>query len=342
MYDMAIVGAGPTGLFAAFYAGMRGLRAIVLEALARPGGQLTALYPEKYIYDVGGYPVILARDLVQELWKQATQFDATFRFEEPVTTLRQLEPGQNVLMTPNGEYHAKTVLIAAGLGAFEPNRLNVPGAAEFENKGLSYTVRRKEDFLGKRVLVVGGGDTALDWALELQQWARSLTLVHRFDYFEAHERSVQALQQSKIHVLTEHQVVAVEGNERLTEVTVAHTRTGGEHTLRVDAMLVCIGYRANIAFLEGWGLELNQRGIRVNADMATNLPGVYAAGDIAQPGEGPKMNLIANGFAQAAIAVNVANKFIHPGARVFPGHSSQRKGMRYAPRPLGNQEEAHE
>lgn len=339
MYDVAVVGAGPTGLFAAFYAGMRGLRAVVLEALERPGGQLIALYPEKYIYDVGGYPAILARDLVQALWQQATQFDATFRFSEPVQSLRQVEPGHNVLTTPSDEYHAKTVIIAAGLGAFEPNRLPAPGAAEFEGKGLHYTVRRKEDFLGKRLLVVGGGDTALDWALELQQWARSVTLVHRFDYFEAHERSVLALQQSKIHVLTEHQVAAIEGDTRVHEVTVVNNRTQGEHTLRVDEVLVCIGFRANIGPIQQWGLELNQRAIVVNADMATNLPGVYAAGDIAHPREGPKMNLIANGFAQATIAVNVATKFIHPTARVFPGHSSQRKGMRYAPRSLTQQEE---
>lgn len=339
MYDIAIVGAGPSGLFAAFYAGMRGLRAVVLEALERPGGQLIALYPEKYIYDVGGYPAILARDLVQSLWQQATQFDATFRFSEPVQTLQQLAPGHNVLTTPFGEYHAKTVLIAAGLGAFEPNRLPAPGAAEFEGKGLHYAVQRKEDFLGKRVLVVGGGDTALDWALELQQWARSVTLVHRFDYFEAHERSVLALQQSKIHVLTEHQVSSIEGDARLHEVTVVNNRTQAEHTLRVDEVLVCIGFRANIGPIQQWGLELNQRAIVVNAAMETNLPGVYAVGDIAYPREGPKMNLIANGLAQATIAVNVANKFIHPAARVFPGHSSQRKGMRYAPRPLSNQEE---
>ncbi len=341
MYDIAIIGAGPSGLFGTFYAGMRGLRAIVFEALPRPGGQLSALYPEKFIYDIAGFPALLARDLVQQLWKQAVQFDATFRFEEPVTGFRQLAPGHNALTTPLGEYHAKTVLIAAGLGAFEPNRLTVPGAAEFEGKGLAYTVRNKEDYLGKRLLIVGGGDTALDWALELQQWARSIVIVHRFDYFEAHERSVEALQKSKIHVLTEHHVSAIEGNERLSEVTVIHAHTGVEHTLRVDEMLVFIGYKANLNFLEGWGLEMSQRGIRINAEMVTNLPGVYAAGDIAQPAEGPKMNLIANGFAQAAIAVNVATKFIYPSARVYPGHSSHKKGMRYAP-TSEKQEASHE
>lgn len=339
VYDVAIIGTGPVGLFAAFYAGMRELNALVLEALPRPGGQLTALYPEKYIYDVGGHAAVLARDLVQELWKQGSQFGATFRFNEPVETLRQIEGGHNVLTTPEGEHQARTVVIAAGLGAFEPNRLSLPGAAEFEGRGLSYAVPSKEAFLGKRLLVVGGGDTALDWALELQQWARSVTLVHRLEHFEAHERSVLALQQSKAHVLVEHEVRAIDGDTSVREVTVLHNRTQAEHTLRVDEVLVCIGFRADMGRIESWGLDIDKRAIYVNACMQTNLPGVYAAGDITQPLDGPKLNLIANGFGQATVAVNMANKFIYPDARVFPGHSSQKKGMRYLPTPVGRLEE---
>ncbi len=341
LYDVAIVGAGPAGLFAAFYAGMRDLKTIVLEALPRPGGQLTALYPEKYIYDVGGFPAILARDLVQELWKQGNQFGAHFRFSEPVEKLEQLEPGHNVLTTPEGRYRAKTVVIAAGVGAFEPNRLPVPGAREMEGKGVHYVVRNKEAFLGRRVLVVGGGDTAVDWALELQQWARSITLIHRYDYFEAHERSVLALHQSKVHVLTEHELQAIEGNGQVEEATIVHSRTEAEHTLRVDDVLVCIGFRANIGPIKEWGLELERRSIRVNCAMETNLPGVYAAGDITYPEGAPKMNLIANGFGQATMAINMANKFIYPKSRVFPGHSSQKKGMRYAPTPVGHKPVGH-
>ncbi len=338
VYDVAVVGAGPVGLFAAFYAGMRELNTVVLEALPRPGGQLTALYPEKYIYDVGGHTAVLARELVQELWKQGSQFGATFRFSEPVESLRQLE-GHSALTTPVDEYRARTVVVAAGLGAFEPNRLPLPGAAEFEGRGLSYVVGCKEAFLGKRLLVVGGGDTALDWALELQQWARSVTLVHRFDHFEAHERSVVALRQSKVHVLVEHEVRAIEGDGGVREVTVFHDRTQAAHTLRVDEVLVCIGFRADMSRIESWGLDIDKRAIFVDGCMQTNRPGVYAAGDVTHPRDGPKMNLIANGFGQATVAVNMANKFIHSDARVFPGHSSQRKGMRYLPTPVGRLEE---
>ena len=337
LYDVAIIGAGPSGLFAAFYAGMRDLKTIVFEALERPGGQLAALYPEKYIYDVGGFPAILARDLVQQLWKQARQFDAEFHFDEAVEHLEvEPETEHKLLHTRLGAYRAKTVVICAGVGAFEPNRLRVPGAAEFEGKGVHYIVRNKDIFLGRRLLIVGGGDTAVDWALELQNWAREITLIHRFDYFEAHERSVVALSQSKVHVLTNHVLRAVEGDDWVRAAIIGHTQLEDERRLEVDDILICIGFRSNIGPIKKWGLEIEKRAIRTNGHMATNLPGVYAAGDITLPEDAPKMNLIANGFAQAAIAINVANRYIYPKSRVFPGHSSQKKGMKYAPTPVGH------
>ncbi|NJN94182.1 MAG: NAD(P)/FAD-dependent oxidoreductase [Anaerolineales bacterium] len=336
LYDVTIIGAGPVGLFAAFYAGMRDLDTLVLEALPRPGGQLTALYPEKYIYDVGGYVAVLARDLVQELWKQGSQFGAEFRFNEPVVRFEVLEPGRLRLITASGVYHSKTAIIATGLGAFSPNKIFVEGADVFENSGIHYVVHKKEDFLGKRLLIVGGGDTAVDWALELQQWAREITLIHRFDHFEAHERSVQALHRSKVHVLPCHELRLVAGDERLQEATVFNNITEGEHTLRIDDVLVCIGFKADPGPIMEWGLALEKRSILVNGKMETNLPGVYAAGDITQPADSVKMNLIANGFGQATLAVNLANQFIYPKSRIFPGHSSQKKGMRYAPVPVGH------
>lgn len=338
LYDVAVIGAGPVGLFAAFYAGMRDLKTLVLEALPKPGGQLTALYPEKYIYDVGGYVAVLARDLVQELWKQGSQFGAEFRFNEPVERLEVLEPGRIRLTTPTGVYHSKTAVIATGLGAFSPNKIYVPGAAEFENNSIHYVVRQKEEFLGKRLLIVGGGDTAVDWALELQQWAREVILIHRFDYFEAHERSVQALHHSKVHVLTRHELRVLGGDGRVQEATVFNNITEGEHTLRVDDVLVCIGFKADPGPITNWGLAMDKRTIIVNGKMETNLPGVYAAGDITLPTDSVKMNLIVNGFGQATLAVNLANQFIYPKSRVFPGHSSQKKGMKYAPTPVGHEE----
>ena len=213
-YDVTVIGAGPAGLFAAFYAGLRNLKTLVLEALPRPGGQITALYPEKYIYDVGGFPAILGRDLVTELYKQAAQFGADFKFNERVESLEALEAGHLKLTTTEAEYSSKTVIIAAGIGAFQPNRLNVAGAAELEGKGVSYVVREREKFLGRRLLVIGGGDTAVDWSLELRNWASEVTLIHRLDYFEAHQRSVIALYDSQVNVHTQTNLSAFQARMR--------------------------------------------------------------------------------------------------------------------------------
>ena len=333
-YDVAIIGAGPTGLFSTFYAGMRNLRTIVFEALPRPGGQITALYPEKYIYDVGGYAAVLGRDLVAELYKQGAQFGADFRFGERVDQLEVVAPGRLHLTTSAGEYRSRTAIVCAGLGAFRPNRLEIPGAAALEGLGVEYAVREKDRFLGRRVLIVGGGDTAVDWALELRRWAREVTLIHRLDYFEAHQRSVLALEGSQVHILTLHQLKAIEGNGHVEEATIVDNRSGAEHTLRVDDVLICIGFKADLGPIKAWGLKLEGRSLLVSNAMETNLPGVYAAGDIALPTGAVTMNLIASGFGQATMAVGYASRFLQPAARVFHGHSSQRKGMKYAPVPV--------
>ncbi len=332
-YDVAVIGAGPVGLFTAFYAGMRNLRTLVLDALPRPGGQITALYPEKYIYDVGGFPAILGRDLVAELYKQSNQFGADFKFNARVDSLKLLEPGHLQLTTAEGTYSSKTAIIAAGIGAFQPNRLNVAGASEFEGRGVSYVVREREKFLGRRLLVVGGGDTAVDWSLELRNWASEVTLIHRFDYFEAHQRSVLALYDSQVKVHTQNELVCVSGNGVVERAVIRDTVTGNERTLNVDDILVCIGFRADLGPINDWGLNLDGRRVSVNRQTETSLLGVYAVGDVAHPEDGVSMNLIAYGFGQATLAVGYASHFIHPKERVVHGHSSQRKGMKYAPAP---------
>lgn len=332
-YDITVIGAGPVGLFTAFYAGMRNLRTLVLEALPRPGGQITALYPEKYIYDVGGFPAILGRELVAELYKQSSQFGADFRFNERVESLELLEPGHLRLTTNEASYSSRTAIIAAGIGAFQPNRLNTAGAAEFEGRGVSYVVREREKFLGRRLLVVGGGDTAVDWSLELRHWASEVTLIHRFDYFEAHQRSVLALQDSQVKVHMQNELVCVSGNSVVERAVIRDNMTGDERMLCVDDILVCIGFRADLGPINHWGLELDGRKIAVNRQTETSMSGVYAVGDVAQPEDGVSMNLIVYGFGQATLAVGYASHFIHPKERVMHGHSSQRKGMKYAPAP---------
>ena len=332
-YDVIIIGAGPVGLFAAFYAGMRNLRTLVLEALPKPGGQITALYPEKYIYDVGGFPAILGRDLVTELYKQSNQFGADFRFNERVESLQMLEPGRLQLTTTEETYSSKTAIIAAGIGAFQPNRLSVAGAAEFEGKGVSYVVREREKFLGRRLLIIGGGDTAVDWSLELRNWASEVTLIHRSDYFEAHQRSVIALYDSPVNVHTQNELVRIAGSGKVEQAVIRDNVTGEERTLDVDDILVCIGFRADLGPINQWGLDLEGRKVAVNRWGEASMPGVYAVGDIAHPQDGVSMNLIAYGFGQATLAVGHASHFIHPKERVMHGHSSQRKGMKYAPTP---------
>jgi thioredoxin reductase (NADPH) len=237
------------------------------------------------------------------------------------------------LTTSEGKYFSKSVIIAAGIGAFQPNHLNASGVSEFEGRGVSYIVREREKFLGRRLLVIGGGDTAVDWSLELRNWASEVTLIHRFDYFEAHQRSVLALQDSTVNVFTQHELINVTGSEQVQRAVIRDHVTGNERTLEVDDILICIGFRADIGPINNWGINLEGRRVAVNRYFETNIPGVYAIGDIAHPEDGVSMNLIAYGFGQATLAVGYVNHFVHPKERVSHGHSSQRKGMKYAPTP---------
>jgi thioredoxin reductase len=325
VYDVTIIGAGPSGLFAAFYAGLRGMKTKILEALPEPGGQLTVLYPEKFIYDVPGFPKVLAKDLVKSLTEQAYQFHPTLCFEEQVLSLQRHDDGLIQLLTTRGEHWTRTVIIAAGIGAFQPNKLDRPGVAEFEGRGVYYFVRHKALFRGKRVLIVGGGDSAVDWALNLKDWAQEVTLIHRRDQFRALESSVIELMRSPVRVKLFWELEAVHGDQTVKAATIVHNKTGEKETISVDAVLLFLGFKAEVGYLKAWGLEVDNRHILVNGRMETNLPGVYAIGDIAENPQSVYLNLIATGFAQAAIAVNCAKTYLDPQARVFPGHSSEKR-----------------
>lgn len=330
VYDVTILGGGPTGLFGVFYAGMRQMRTLVIDALEELGGQLTALYPEKYVYDVGGFPKILARELAEGLIDQAMQFHPEVGLAETATDLepaeRDAEGGVTMwrLRTDRGERLTRTVVISAGIGAFEPRQLKVEGVERFEGKGMQYLVKDKMALAGRRVLIVGGGDSAFDWADNLRGIADSITLIHRRDGFRAHEGTVEAVIKSgAIDVLTFHEVRSVAGDDRVESVTIFDNRSGAEKTIPVDALLVNIGFKADLGPVKRWGLEMHKNGIVVNERMETNLSGVYAAGDVAQ--HGGKLPLIATGFGEVAIAVNFAKARIDPTARAFPGHSTEEK-----------------
>ena len=325
--DLTVIGGGPTGLFALFYAGMRGISARLIDSLPELGGQLAALYPEKYVYDVPGFPKILAKDLVKNFAAQAFQFDHEVRLGEHVRELHRHE-GYFVVTTDKGAYPTRTLLIAAGKGALTPRRLKAPGVDEFWERGVYPYVRDPERLRDRRVLVIGGGDSAFDWTLALCGVARELTLIHRSDKFRAHAHTVQQVMEraarGECRVWTFFELRRIEGGDRPERAVVFHNRTGEERVVPVDAVLCLIGFLPSLGPIAAWGLELEGNAIVVDpATMMTNIPGVYAAGDIAV--YDGKLELIATGTAEAAIAVNNAVHFIDPSAKVNPGHSTSYK-----------------
>lgn len=324
--DITIVGGGPTGLFAAFYAGMRGVSARIVDSLPELGGQLTALYPEKYIFDVGGFPKVLAKDLARELVDQALQFDPEVILDEELADLSR-EDGVYRLEGRTRTHLSRTVIVAGGKGAFEPMHLECPGYHEFLGRGVYYAVKDPSEYEGKRILVVGGGDSALDWALMLKERASELTVVHRRDGFRAHEKSVADLtaahESGDLELCTFHEVRSLTGDSSVRTATIFDNRTDEDRVLQVDAVLTFLGFKPDLGPIKRWGLDLVKNRIVVNQLMETNLPGVYGAGDIVDY-QG-KLDLIATGFAEAAVAVNNAVHFVDPTARVNPGHSTNMK-----------------
>jgi ferredoxin/flavodoxin---NADP+ reductase len=324
--DLTIIGGGPTGLFGAFYAGLRGLSCRIIDSLPELGGQLMALYPEKYVYDVGGFPRILARDLAKNLAEQGTQFGADIRLEEQVLTLDRDGDGY-IITTDRALYPTQAVLIAGGKGAFSPRVLECPGYEGLLGKGVEYHVRDPARYAGKRVLIVGGGDSAVDWVLNLMDLAARCVIIHRRDGFRAHAQSMKlmhdAVATGKVELLTHREVREIHGDACVTAATIFDNRTGEDTTIEVDAVLSLIGFKPDLGPIASWGLELERNTIKVNHRLETNLPRVYAAGDIARY-EG-KLELIATGFSEAAMAVNHAAQEINPRARYSPGHSTNLK-----------------
>lgn len=319
-YDITIIGAGPTGLFAAYYAGFRTLTAKIIDSMPELGGQITALYPEKYIYDVGGFPKILGKELVQSLAEQAGQYKPAICLNEQVQELHHEGERGIRLVTDAGEHRTKALIITAGIGTFRPRKLPDPAFARFEGTGLAYFIREVVEYRDQDLLIIGGGDSALDWALNLEGITRRTILIHRRDRFRAHEDSVKKLYESSVLVKTFFELRDIQGEDRVDGAVVYDNRTKVEERLAVSAILACLGFHSNLGPLRSWGLALDDDAILVNTRMETNLAGVYGAGDIVTfPG---KLKLIATGFGEAATAVNNAAAYINPGMKVFPGHSS--------------------
>lgn len=314
--DLLVVGAGPAGLFATYYAGFRDLRVALADSLPELGGQITAMYPEKAIRDVAGFPSVKGRDLVAGLVEQADAAKPEYVLGRTARTLTHDDDGVTVGFDDGFTVRTATVLIAGGIGKFSPRPL--PAGEEWIGRGVEFFVPSFEPYRGKDVLVVGGGDSAFDWAEHLEPIARSVTLVHRRDAFRAHERTVEAVRDSSVRIVTKAQVSELRGGDHVNEAVL--DVDGTREVLACQAVVAALGFVADLGPVQEWGIETHKRHVLVDASMRTNLPRVFAAGDITEyPG---KVRLIAVGFGEAATAVNNAAVVVDPAARVFPGHSS--------------------
>jgi thioredoxin reductase (NADPH) len=324
--DITIIGGGPAGLFALFYAGMREVSAQIVDALPEAGGQLTALYPEKYIFDVAGIPQVLAKDLVRSLVEQASRFQQPIHLAQRVVGLEQ-DGKEFVLVTDRDRFPTRSIIIAAGIGAFSPRRLPQRCAEPWYGRGIFDVVTDPEQFRDRRVLIIGGGDSAFDWGTQLLSRASRVTLVHRSDRFRAHGATVAEFQsavnagRAELYTFHElHDISCRNGSDRFSHVVLRDIKAKSTRELEIDVVLPMLGFVSNMGAIGEWGLTIQNDEIHVNSQMETGRPGIYAAGDVTTyPG---KLKLIATGFGEAATAVNQAVHWIYPEKKIAPGHSS--------------------
>ncbi|SET53248.1 thioredoxin reductase (NADPH) [Oceanobacillus limi] len=315
VYDIIIVGAGPVGLFTAFYAGMREATVKVIDSMPEVGGQLAALYPDKFIYDVAGFPKVKAKDLIDQLHQQALTFSPSFCLNESVLEVERLNNEMFHIQTTSSSHYSRSIIITAGAGAFQPRKLKLDNASQFEGISLHYSVKNLKQFQDQRVLLCGGGDSAVDWALALEPIAKEVILIHRRDKFRAHEHSLTLLKESTVKIRTPFEIEQLFGKGgKMEQVSIKEVKGDQHDLLDIDAIIVNFGFITDIGPIKSWGLETEKSSIQVNRKMETNIPGVYAAGDIC--GYDGKPKLIATGFGEATVAVNHAKKFINPKAKI--------------------------
>jgi len=317
--DILIIGAGPCGLFTVFEAGLLKMRCHLVDSLPQSGGQLTEIYPKKPIYDIPGYPSVLAGELVDNLMEQIKPFNPGFTLGERAELLEKLEDGRFKLTTNRGTEHiAPVIAIAGGLGCFEPRKPPISNIADFEDKGVEYIIKDPEFYRNKRVVVAGGGDSALDWTIFLAEVANEVTLVHRRTGFrgalDSVEKVMELNEEGKIKLITEAQVTGLNGNGKLHEVVIKH-KTEGEITKETDHFIPLFGLSPKLGPIGEWGLNINRSAVEVDTlDYSTNVPGVYAIGDInTYPG---KLKLILCGFHEATLMCQSAFKIINPDKKL--------------------------
>ncbi|MCE7039124.1 NAD(P)/FAD-dependent oxidoreductase [Dyadobacter sp. CY312] len=318
--DILIIGAGPTGLFTVFEAGLLRMRCHIIDALPQIGGQLSELYPKKPIFDIPGFPSIQAAELIENLYEQIRQFQPGFTLNEQAVELNKLEENLFEVITDKGTVHrAKAVVIAGGLGSFEPKKPPLENIAAYEDKGVNYFVKRPEDYRGKRVVIAGGGDSALDWTIHLAEIASSLTLIHRRSEFRGALDSVEKVtalkHEGKINLVTPAEVIGLQGNDEgyLTALTI--TKEEVAEILETDYFIPLFGLVPKLGAIANWGLEIEKNAIRVNnaSDYSTNIPGIYAVGDInTYP---YKMKLILCGFHETSIVCQSIYQRLNPNRK---------------------------
>ncbi|AJS58610.1 NAD(P)/FAD-dependent oxidoreductase [Paenibacillus sp. IHBB 10380] len=317
-FDVTIIGGGPTGLFAAFYAGMRGLKTKVIEAAPYLGGKLP-YYSEKFLYDIGGIAAITAGNLIKELEAQARTFEPVIVLSQLIEHMERLADGTFRLTSNIGEVHStRTVVIAIGGGTLVSKKIELPNAKQFEGHHLHYAAENVEQFRDKRVLISGGGDSAVDWAIALEPIAKSVGIVHRRSEFRAHEGNVTKMRNASVRVMTSSQLKEIHGdNERIKHVTIEHLETEDTFVCDMDEILVFHGAKPDLGGIKKWGLEIERDRIIVDSWMQTSILGIFAAGDVVEyPGKLP--GLIAGGFTEGPAAINRVKAFLEPNKEVKP------------------------
>jgi len=321
IFDVTIIGGGPVGLFTAFYGGMRQMSVKLIESLPQLGGQLAALYPEKYIYDIAGFPKVRAGELVDNLKAQMSAFDQTICLGQTVEKVSKLEDGSFEITTDKETHFSKAIIITAGNGAFQPRRLEIEGADQYEGNNLHYFVGDMNRFANKNVIIFGGGDSAVDWALMLEPIAKSVTIVHRRDAFRAHEHSVENLKSSNVSVKTPFVPVDIFGDENgIKQVIIENTKDQVRETVDVDDVIVTYGFVSSLGPIKEWGLEIDKNNLIVNSHMETSISGIFACGDVCT--YDGKAKLIMVGFGEAPIAINQAKLYGDPEAKIGHLHST--------------------
>jgi thioredoxin reductase (NADPH) len=335
LYDVTIIGGGPAGMYTAFYSGMRDLKTKLIEAKDELGGRML-VYPEKMIWDVGGVTPVLCRQLIDQLAQQARTFDPTIIFGQQITHHERLEDGTYMLTSATGEQHwTRTVILAIGYGILQMAKLEIEGADRYEVTNLHYTVQELEPFRGKKVLISGGGDSAVDWANELESIAASVTIVHRREQFGGHEKNIVRMKESSVNVRAPFAVSQLHSSngETIDQVTISHIETGESEQYEVDAVIVNHGLKSDFGPLREWGIDMGEWCANVSGKLETNLPGIFAAGDFVDYSS--KVRLIAGTFTDAVLALNSAKLYMDPSAPKAAYVSSHNERFKEKNKALG-------